>query len=53
MLFRSWEKIVQQIKQSGLTEQEVIEICCEKGWAGFQASWLEKEKSISGFVGDI
>lgn len=27
----------------GKTLSEVLQICCENGWAGFKASWLEKK----------
>lgn len=49
----AWRKIVAEINLSGLTPQQAIELCCENGWAGFKASWLSKEKPVSGFQGDI
>jgi hypothetical protein len=49
----AWKKIVGEIKLSGLTPQQAIELCCENGWAGFKASWLNKDRPVSGFQGDI
>lgn len=39
------EAIERQAELAGFTMQAVIRICCEKGWAGFKASWMETEGS--------
>lgn len=35
------EGVKREAEKSGKTLAEVLTICCERGWAGFQAAWLE------------
>jgi len=30
--------------KAGITLEEALTICCEKGWAGFEAGWIDKDK---------
>lgn len=32
--------IEREAKKANLTPEQAIEICCSRGWAGFEASWL-------------
>jgi len=32
-------------KKAGLTLQEVLELCCKNGWRGFEAAWINKNKT--------
>ena len=36
------ERFIKQVVLSNLSCEQVLEICCEKSWSGFKASWLEK-----------
>lgn len=38
------KRMQKQADIAGLSLQEVFEICCSKGWIGFEASWLDKPK---------
>jgi uncharacterized protein YdaU (DUF1376 family) len=35
--------ITREAEKAGLTLQETIVICCERGWGGFKAEWLKDE----------
>ena len=38
-----------EANKAGITLQAVLELCCQNGWRGFQASWiLDKQKKTSG-----
>lgn len=39
----SWAHILNEIKKSNLTNQQAIKICVVKGWAGFEAKWLNEQ----------
>ena len=30
--------------KAGITLEQALTICCEKGWAGFEAGWIDKDK---------
>lgn len=30
--------------KAGITLEDALTICCEKGWAGFEAGWIDKDK---------
>jgi hypothetical protein len=40
--------IVREISKSGLSIQEGIELCCNRGWAGFKAEWADVQQSRDG-----
>jgi hypothetical protein len=35
--------IAREAEKAGLSLQETIVICCERGWGGFKADWLKAE----------
>ncbi|SCX93229.1 Uncharacterized conserved protein YdaU, DUF1376 family [Nitrosospira sp. Nl5] len=37
------EGFVNEVAKSGLSLEAVLRRCCEQGWAGFKASWLEND----------
>jgi hypothetical protein len=37
--------IEREAAKAGLTLEQALVICCERGWAGFEASWVLKPKS--------
>lgn len=36
--------IENQAKKAGLTAEEAITMCCNRGWAGFEAAWIGKDE---------
>lgn len=40
------ERFINQVEKSGLSCERVLQICCEKSWAGFNADWLEKTGDV-------
>jgi len=44
--------VVQEVNKSGKTIDEVLTVCCQKGWAGFEAAWLKSQRSSSTRVDD-
>lgn len=36
---------MREAEKAGKTLAQVLQICCEKGWGGFSASWLNKDGS--------
>jgi hypothetical protein len=41
---RAFKAIVREAEKIDWTPEQAIIRCCERGWAGFDASWVEKEK---------
>ena len=39
------KRLATEAKKAGLTLQEVMELCCQNGWRGFNAEWILKNKS--------
>lgn len=39
--------IKKQAGMAGITFQEALEICCQNGWAGFKAEWINKQSKGS------
>jgi hypothetical protein len=37
--------IEREAAKAGITLEQALVICCERGWAGFEASWILKPKS--------
>lgn len=37
--------IQREADKAGITLNEALSICCERGWQGFKASWYEKDKT--------
>ena len=35
-----------QAKQAGMTLDQAIKTCCERGWASFQAEWVRENKTL-------
>lgn len=44
---RMFNAICKQASLAGITPDKAITICCEKGWTGFDASWLKQDKQAS------
>jgi hypothetical protein len=42
----AFKGIVSEIEKSGMAFPEAIELCCRKGWGGFEAKWLTPEDKI-------
>lgn len=40
----AFEGIEREAKLANLSTEEAVKICCERGWVGFKASWVENEK---------
>jgi hypothetical protein len=38
--------IEKEATKAGLTAEQAIQICCQRGWAGFEASWLNGKDGI-------
>ena len=37
-------RMLVEVEKSGKTLEEVLQICCERGWQGFKAEWVCKEE---------
>jgi hypothetical protein len=37
------EGVLREVSKSGLSLETVLRKCCEKGWGGFEAQWLERD----------
>lgn len=37
--------IQREANKAGLTMTQALTLCCERGWSGFKASWLDDDKS--------
>jgi hypothetical protein len=37
--------LVEQAEKAGLSLEAALRECCARGWAGFKASWLEREQA--------
>jgi len=37
--------ISREAEKAKLSLQEVLQICCERGWAGFKAEWITESKA--------
>jgi uncharacterized protein YdaU (DUF1376 family) len=44
---RMFNAICKQAALAGITPDKAITICCERGWTGFEASWLKQDKQAS------
>jgi hypothetical protein len=44
---RMFNSLCKQASLAGITPEKAITICCEKGWTGFEASWLKQDKQAS------
>ena len=44
---RMFNTISKQALLAGITTERAITICCEKGWTGFEASWIKQDKQAS------
>lgn len=43
------EGVVDEAKKAGVSVQKAIEMCCKRGWGGFDSSWLPKTNSPPGW----
>ena len=43
----AFKGIASEVEKSGMTFNSVIELCCRKGWGGFEASWVKPEDKQS------
>lgn len=43
----AFDLIFEKIKKTSLLPNDVLKICCSKGWGGFETAWLEKEKTVN------
>jgi hypothetical protein len=41
----SFDGIEREAKLAGITTEQAVKICCERGWVGFKASWMDQEKN--------
>jgi len=41
----AFKKFIKQVNLSSIPINEILETCVAKSWSGFEADWLEKEKS--------
>lgn len=39
-------RFINQVEKSNLSCERVLEICCQKSWAGFEAKWLENTGEV-------
>jgi hypothetical protein len=39
--------IRREAAKAGLSMQQAVEMCCERGWAGFKAEWLHEQRGRS------
>ena len=44
----AWKGIINQSRKAGMPIQSVLEICCQRGWAGFNAEWINQQKPTKG-----
>jgi hypothetical protein len=35
---------IREVEKSHLTKDEILQLCIEKSWKGFEASWIEAPK---------
>lgn len=35
------EKVLKQVELTGMALEDVLRLCCERGWGGFEAEWLK------------
>ena len=42
------ESVINEAKATGKSLNDVIKICCEQGWGGFKASWLDNLPAANG-----
>lgn len=38
------KKFLEEVKKSGIDKNEILKMCVEKSWAGFNHKWLQEEK---------
>ena len=39
--------IIRESEKAGISLNDVLTICCERGWVGFKAEWMHKGQSLS------
>ena len=51
----AFEGIEREAKIAGISTEDAVKICCERGWVGFKASWMDQasnDKSSSSWRND-
>jgi uncharacterized protein YdaU (DUF1376 family) len=46
-------RIISEAKKAGITLEEALTTCCQRGWTGFQAEWVNKQKGTTNAKSDI
>jgi hypothetical protein len=41
----AFKGFIREVEKSHLTKDEILQLCIEKSWKGFEASWIEKPKT--------
>lgn len=44
------DKIAQEAVKAGITLEAALQICCSRGWQGFEASWLQPKSGQQGSI---
>ena len=40
----AWAGMISEANKAGISPAEAVRLCAERGWRGFRAEWLEKDK---------
>jgi len=43
----AWSGMTNEASKAGISPAEAVRICAERGWRGFRADWLERDKVVS------
>lgn len=44
----AFEGLLREVAKAGITLQAAVTECCERGWGGFKAEWLENSRARAG-----
>lgn len=44
---------IKQVDKSGMTCEQVLQLCCERGWGGFNASWEDVKQNKPINIADV
>lgn len=45
----AWQGMTSEATKAGISASEAVKICAERGWRGFRADWLAKDKGRRGY----